>query len=329
MLRDNDGGQDTLNAAAMTGSVQFDLQATRQWLGGAALDLAQAGQIENAVGGASDDSLCGTQAANILWGGAGADHLLGRGGTDSLRGGAGDDVLDGGAGSDRAAYTGVLADYSFALFGDVVVVRGPDGTDGLLSVESLDFDIGGTVTVADALARAEVGRALAVLSGGRPGYAFMEAYSGPVQYLEWQHIGSAADEVAVSGAENDFLNLRGGMDAADAGEGDDVVDGGTGSNFLSGGGGRDVFFLDARGGGVTWSTITDWQAGEQLSLWGWRPGVSLAIWSADAGAESYRGVTLHVDTDGSGTFDASVTWSGRLQAELPAPVVHDGLLWFT
>ena len=67
-------------------------------------------------------------------------------------------------------------------------------------------------------------------------------------------------------AGNDFINLPGGANAADGGLGNNVIDSGQASNFLSGGGGTDPFVPDARGNGatITWRTITDWQAGEQL-----------------------------------------------------------------
>lgn len=153
-------------------------------------------------------------------------------------------------------------------------------------------------------------------------------YTGPVSYLQLQFLGSAQGEVVLGTARNDFLNLLDGTDAADGGAGDDVIDGGLGSNFLTGGAGRDVFFLDGRGGGVTWSTITDWQAGEELSLWGWRPGASRAQWVDSAGAQGFQGATMHADLDGNGTIDASVTWANRARSGLPTPTEHDGLLWF-
>jgi hypothetical protein len=78
----------------------------------------------------------------------------------------------------------------------------------------------------------------------------------------------------------------------------------------------------------TWSTITDWEPGEQLSLWGWLPGVSAAHWVDEDGVAGFRGVTLHADLNGDGTVETSVTWSGRSQADLPAPNAFDGLLWF-
>jgi Ca2+-binding RTX toxin-like protein len=327
VLADLDGGRDVLNAAAMTLGAQIDLLGTRQWLGGAPLDLARAGSIEDAFGGAGDDRIAGTDGANALRAGEGRDELLGRGGDDTLSGGAGDNALDGGAGSDVALLGGRLAEYLFGRLDDVLVVNGPDAMDALRSIEWLAFE-DATLTIEDAIAQRGVRAAVAVSEEGRAGFALMDAYSGPVPYLQWQHLGGAVSEVVVAGGGNDFLNLLAGTDAAQGGGGDDVIDGGAGSNFLSGGSGRDVYFLDARANEPTWSTITDWERGEQLSLWGWRPGVSLASWSSDAGAEGYRGVTLQVDKDADGSIDVSVTWSGRAQVDLPGPVEFDGLLWF-
>jgi Ca2+-binding RTX toxin-like protein len=154
------------------------------------------------------------------------------------------------------------------------------------------------------------------------------SYSGPVSYLDLQFLGTNGREAIAGTAFSDFINALGGDDAISAGLGDDVLDGGTGSNFLTGGAGHDVFFLDGRGGTTTWATITDWEAGEQLSLWGWRPGISHATWVNQAGAAGYQGVTMHADLDGNGSIDASVTWSGLIRTQLPTPLEFDGLLWF-
>lgn len=153
-------------------------------------------------------------------------------------------------------------------------------------------------------------------------------YSGPVSRLDLQFVATEAGEVIGGTAFSDFINAAGGTDAIDGGLGDDVIDGGLGSNFLTGGAGADIFFLDGRGGGITWSTITDWQAGEQLTIWGWVPGLSLSAWAASGGTAGFTGATLHCDLNADGTIDTSVTWAGRSQAELPTPVALDGLLWF-
>ena len=169
----------------------------------------------------------------------------------------------------------------------------------------------------------------------RDGIDFMDPalpYTGPVAGLEYYWYGTDRPEAVRGTLYNDFIALGAGDDAADGGAGNDVLDGGTGSNFLTGGSGTDIFFVDARGGNVTWSTITDWESGEQLSLWGWQHGISSATWVDNAGADGWTGVTMHCDIDGNGSIDASVTWTGLTRADIPAPiqtvVEGTGLLWF-
>jgi len=77
------------------------------------------------------------------------------------------------------------------------------------------------------------------------------------------------------------------------------------------------------------ATITDWSAGERLSVWGWRPGVSKVQWVDSAGAPGWTGVTMHGDLNGNGVIDTSVTWTGLTRSQLPTPLEFDGLLWFT
>jgi hypothetical protein len=174
------------------------------------------------------------------------------------------------------------------------------------------------------------GGVMSVFRDGVTSFTLAEVYGGPVDYLRYQFLGSGQGEVVTGTSGNDFINLLGGDDAVQGGVGRDVLDGGTGSNFLNGGADLDVFFLDGRAGTVTWSTIADWQAGEQLSVFGFRPGVSRLTWVQDAGADGYRGLTMHGDLNGDNTIDTSVTWTGlSSQAQLPTPFQFDGLLWFT
>jgi serralysin len=106
------GGEDTYDLSNYSGGVSIDLRpgewtltavAQRALLapgiyarGNVANALLHGGDtrslIENAVGGAGNDSLVGNQASNKLWGGAGADLLDGGEGADTLDGGAGDDT---------------------------------------------------------------------------------------------------------------------------------------------------------------------------------------------------------------------------------------------
>ena len=57
--------------------------------------------VENAVGGAGDDTISGNSVNNVLTGNDGDDFLFGRAGDDKLHGNTGDDVLNGGAGNDQ------------------------------------------------------------------------------------------------------------------------------------------------------------------------------------------------------------------------------------
>jgi predicted Zn-dependent protease len=158
-------------------------------------------------------------------------------------------------------------------------------------------------------------------------YVAATSYSGPVSYLQLQFLGNNGGDIVAGTKFNDFINTLGGEDAIDAGSGDDVLDGGKGSNFLVGGPGKDIFFLDGRGTQPSWSTITDWQAGEQVCVWGWRPGLSKASWAEMDGLGKYRGITMHADLNGDGFIDASVTWTNLTRAQLPALSELEGLLW--
>ncbi|MBP2294336.1 DUF4347 domain-containing protein [Azospirillum rugosum] len=137
------------------------------------------------------------------------------------------------------------------------------------------------------------------------------AYSGPVSSLKWSFMGDDRGEALSGSADNDFINMLGGDDAANGQSGDDVLDGGAGSNFLTGGAGSDTFFVDARGGLTTWSTVTDLDKGEWATLWGYNPGTSKLTWEEMGGADGYKGATAHVDIDGNGSIDASMTFTGK------------------
>jgi Ca2+-binding RTX toxin-like protein len=80
--------------------------------------------IENAIGGAGNDTIIGN-AANSL-----------------LRGNAGNDTIDGGSGADAAVWGGSARQFTLAFAGAGVVVgdtTGAEGTDTLVNVERLHF----------------------------------------------------------------------------------------------------------------------------------------------------------------------------------------------
>ncbi|MGG5821383.1 calcium-binding protein [Falsiroseomonas sp. HW251] len=287
---------------------------------------------DTVTGNRFSDVLRGSAGQDSLVGGDGGDILKGDGGADTLSGEAGSNVLIGGAGTDVALLPGTAAGASFFLGGTFTLVIAADGSaHALAGVESVRFGGGAvaslTLAVGDGgsfsptFARTDLATGTATTVGALD-------YIGPVDYLALAFLGTAGGEAVGGTRFADFINGLGGDDAVSTGAGTDVVDGGTGSNFITGGADRDVFFLDGRGGTTTWSTITDWEVGEQLSVWGWKPGVSTASWVDQAGATGFQGVTMHGDLNGDGLIETSVTWTGQSRAVLPKPLEFDGLLWF-
>jgi len=269
---------------------------------------------------ANVDNLTLTGTTNINATGNGLSNTLtGNSGNNELNGGAGNDILNGGAGTDTAVFDSNLADLigiSSSRTGEVSITTS-EGTDTLISIESLRF-LDGSTTVASLLANKPIPD---FIVNGTP--TTPTVYSGPVTYLEFEFIGSNGNDIVVGSANNDFMNLLDGSDAADGGLGDDVLDGGLGSNFLTGGGGNDTFFSDGRSGGITWSTITDFVSapnfsGDTVNIWGWVAGTSkLLLTQENAGADGFKGATFHYDLNGDNTIDTSITFSGLTLAQVP------------
>lgn len=142
-------------------------------------------------------------------------------------------------------------------------------------------------------------------------------YAGAVGYLQRQFINPTGHPVSVAaGIPNVFLHGGGavGGNALQVLSGQNVIDGGVGSNFLVGGTdptGADTFFLDARGGGVSWGTVVNFHKGDAVTFWGWKDGVTSYDWFASGGAPGFTGATIHARLNGgSGAYDASITFAG-------------------
>lgn len=154
------------------------------------------------------------------------------------------------------------------------------------------------------------------------------AASGGPDYLKWQFIASGSDNVAYSSTSADvFVHGGNGNDAIAVTSGQNVIDGGGGSNFLVGGTGTDTFFTDARASGVVWSTISNFHAGDALTLWGFDPSISSYSWDDSmAGTAGFQGATLRANiVGGAGRagdgIDASVTFAG-MSVEQAKAMVH-------
>jgi Ca2+-binding RTX toxin-like protein len=111
------GGHDTLDASFTDPSFvqSIDLHAGAYSSVGGLINnigIAFGVTIEDAIGGAGEDTIVGNDADNHLSGNGGNDILLGEGGADILDGGAGDDQLDGGGGG-HDVLTGGAGDDTF------------------------------------------------------------------------------------------------------------------------------------------------------------------------------------------------------------------------
>lgn len=120
-------------------------------------------------------------------------------------------------------------------------------------------------------------------------------YNGPVTYLQSQLIYTGNGNLnMVALTPNAFLCGGSGNDGLVATSGDNVLDGGTGSNFLIGGSGQDVFFLDTESGVNTWTTVSNFKAGDQITVWDITPAQYNLAWFANQGAPNATGATIHV-----------------------------------
>jgi Ca2+-binding RTX toxin-like protein len=175
--------------------------------------------VENATGGAGNDTLIGNDADNVLTGGPGAD------------------LLDGGAGSDTASYHTAAA-------GVVANLGNPSNNDGealgdsYVSIENLQGSDFADMLVGDAGDNDILGGAgndrlsgnagADVLHGG-PGNDVLTGGDGDDRLF-----GRADDDTLYGGAGNDRLSGNAGADVLHGGPGNDVLTGGDGDDRLFG-----------------------------------------------------------------------------------------------
>lgn len=212
---------------------------------------------------------------------------------------------------------------SIAQIGDNLVLVGADGENETITGTEAAINFKDTtVNTADFVSAASTAVTFSNNVGGDP--VVPTKYVGD-QPLDYELLGGTTDDNITGSDSNDFMNLLGGNDAANGGAGNDVLDGGLDSNFLTGGTGTDTFFVDGRPqNGVvstSWSTITDFEAGEFAILWGWVEGTSQQLLTVeDFGADGFTGYTYFYDLDGNGDFDSTITFTG-LTGET-APIVQ-------
>jgi Ca2+-binding RTX toxin-like protein len=114
------GGIDTINWSNQSSAAKINLGAGQwselgptYWNGAEnvsqTLAIAYNVTIENATGGAGNDTITGNDVSNVLNGGDGNDSLKGEAGNDTLVGNFGNDTLTGGSGADQFTFYSLTA----------------------------------------------------------------------------------------------------------------------------------------------------------------------------------------------------------------------------
>ena len=138
-----------------------------------------------------------------------------------------------------------------------------------------------------------------------------EAYTGTLGYVQSQFVHDGpAPATITAGQGNVYVKALTSGDTVILQSGRNVVDAGTGSDTLVSGSGTDSFFLDARGGTAAWSTVANVHAGDLVTVFGFRAGVSRYSWTDATAPSGLAGRTLQLDLSGTGHVDASVTFAG-------------------
>ena len=143
-----------------------------------------------------------------------------------------------------------------------------------------------------------------------------EAYPGIVPDLQHQFINITPDNLLISATtDNWFIRTGTGTDAIAARGGTNVIDGGGGSNYLTGGFGQDTFFIDLRSTARdVWSTVANFQPGDEATLWGITPDNLHFTWTDGEGAANATGLTLHATAAAQPT--GSLTLTGYTTGDL-------------
>ena len=236
-IEDNDA-LSLQNISALTGEAQngvlhiFATSETEAGLTELTFELTEMGQV--AVGGLGDDTINGTTAGDVLFGGHGAgfDVLSGGEGEDILVAGQGADRLIGGTGADvfvfgDAREGGQIADFnsaedlidlsgwfqlhdtsqlSFLAYGDRV-----DITFGGYTMSVISHD-GGTLTPADIMDRITI----------NPSHSIITNVPDAAD-IDTTHFGSEGDDVLFGHAGQDVFIASGGADVMVGGDEFDVV----------------------------------------------------------------------------------------------------------
>ncbi|MFN0056255.1 MAG: ELWxxDGT repeat protein [Planctomycetales bacterium] len=207
-LNESGGGIDTLDLSDTTTvgvAVNLGQSASQNVNTNLKLILGSDATIENAIGGALNDSLTGNALDNVLTGGDGNDSLTGLAGNDTLAGGAGDDTYQ------------FVAD---ANLGSDSVIEATGGGSDLLNFAATTM-VGIAVNLSHASPQVVNTNLTLALSG----VAVIEDVTG--------------------GSMDDVLTGNGQRNTLNGGSGNDILTGLAGDDTLIGGAGNDTFLFDA------------------------------------------------------------------------------------
>jgi Ca2+-binding RTX toxin-like protein len=193
-------------------------------------------------GDAGNNTLTGTNAADLISGEDGNDRLSGGGGNDILLDGAGTDTLLGGAGADV---------FVFSRDGQLDVIEGFEVAQDRLDLSALGYlrnlgqlDITSTSTGARIVFGTEEIRITSadfnpITRTALEAAILMDLDHFAAPLATPQDAPTEGNDSLTGTVRPDEIDLRGGDDSYDAREGDDTIQGGTGSDTLIGGEGND------------------------------------------------------------------------------------------
>jgi len=238
----DDGGSDTINLAALTGSAVLDLTPGVQGaIAGNAFAVAQGTVIEHVIGGDGDDTLRGNAADNRIEGSAGDDWIVAGGGDDTLLGGTGIDTLRGRTGADRyvvRAGDGITrvdehgGDSSESMIDTLVLAD-------VATLGAIEFDVINSYLRLGLPDGEAVWSVLHFAHASRR-FEALELANGDTHVLPHGTAGDRTDDIVFGEDGNDALAGRSGDDLLFGRAGDDWVTGGAGDDTLSGGPGIDT-----------------------------------------------------------------------------------------
>ena len=259
----NDGGSggetngDTVSYQDLATGVTVDLDTNN--VTGAVTQTVP--NIENAIGGAGNDTLIGDAGTNRLEGGAGDDVLR-----PKLGGGVNDGGSGGETNGDTVSYEDLSAANAVTVNLDTDAVTGAV-TQTVPNVENATGGAGNDSLTGDGLPNTLIGgggndtlRAPAGSTTCRAARATTSSSAAPTSATSWTAGRGGTDTLTYAGVATPIVvNLSGGAPAGTdnasafenvmGGESDDTIIGDAGDNALSGGGGDDL--LQGRGGADT------------------------------------------------------------------------------